>query len=138
MGCNVQCNIFKLYVQFKIIRLSSPAWKVSTVFIPNTGKYGPEKTPYLDTFHAVLPPKIAKSKNIPFVITYYENAEVVVLRFFTKKVFLEIQQNSQENTCASDFIKKGSLAQVFSCECSKILKTHFLTEHFRWLLLKIK
>ena len=22
------------------------------VFGPNTGKYGPEKTPYLDTFHA--------------------------------------------------------------------------------------
>ena len=21
--------------------------------VPNTGKYGPEKTPYLDTFHAV-------------------------------------------------------------------------------------
>ena len=62
---------------------------MSTVFSPNTGKYGPEKTPYLDTFHAVLPPKIAKSKNIPFVITYYENAEVVVLRFFTKKVFSE-------------------------------------------------
>ena len=25
----------------------------SSVFSPNTGKYGPEKTPYLDTFHAV-------------------------------------------------------------------------------------
>ena len=25
-----------------------------TVFSPNTGKYGPEKTPYLDIFHAVL------------------------------------------------------------------------------------
>ena len=24
-----------------------------SVFSPNTGKYGPEKTPYLDTFHAV-------------------------------------------------------------------------------------
>ena len=24
------------------------------VFSSNTGKYGPEKTPYLDTFHAVL------------------------------------------------------------------------------------
>ena len=24
------------------------------VFALNTGKYGPEKTPYLDTFHAVL------------------------------------------------------------------------------------
>ena len=23
------------------------------VFCPNAGKYGPEKTPYLDTFHAV-------------------------------------------------------------------------------------
>ena len=39
------------------------AWKVSKygvisgpyfpVFSPNTGKYGPETTPYLDTFHAV-------------------------------------------------------------------------------------
>ena len=25
------------------------------VFSPNTGKYRPEKTPYLDTFHAVIP-----------------------------------------------------------------------------------
>ena len=24
------------------------------LFSPNTGKYGPEITPYLDTFHAVL------------------------------------------------------------------------------------
>ena len=29
------------------------AWKVSK-YGPNAGKYGPEKTPYLDTFHAVL------------------------------------------------------------------------------------
>ena len=39
------------------------AWKLSNygvlsgpsfhVFSPNTGKYGPEKTLYLDTFHAV-------------------------------------------------------------------------------------
>ena len=25
-----------------------------SVFSPNTGKYGPVKTPYLNTFHAVL------------------------------------------------------------------------------------
>ena len=40
------------------------AWKVSKylvisgsyfpVFSPNTGKYGPEITPYLDSFHAVI------------------------------------------------------------------------------------
>ena len=26
---------------------------VNSVFSPNAGKYGPEKTPYLDTFHTV-------------------------------------------------------------------------------------
>ena len=30
------------------------------VFSPNTGKYGPEITPYLDTFHAVIPLKKGK------------------------------------------------------------------------------
>ena len=53
-----------------------------------------------------------------------------------KKVFLEISQNSQENTCAN-FIKKEALAQVLSCEFSKkFLRTPFFTEHLRWLLLK--
>ena len=42
---------------------TSTAWKVSKygafygpyspTFSPNAGKYGPEKTPYLETFHAV-------------------------------------------------------------------------------------
>ena len=48
--------------------------------------------------------------------------------FCIKKAFLELSQNSQENTCASvfflmklqakacNFIKKETLAQVFSCE----------------------
>ena len=50
------------------------AWKVSQygvssgpyspVSCPNTGKYGPEKTPYLDTFHAVIVPA---SLNIPLL-----------------------------------------------------------------------
>ena len=45
-------------------RITCPAWKASKygvfsgpyfpVFNPNTGKYGPEITPYLDTFHAVM------------------------------------------------------------------------------------
>ena len=48
-----------------------------------------------------------------------------------EKVFLEISQNSQENTCASlffnklhappcNFIRKETLAQVFSCEFYEI------------------
>ena len=41
-----------------------------------------------------------------------------------KKVFLEILQNSQENTCTRAS-KKETLVQVFSCECCEISKTTF-------------
>ena len=30
------------------------------VFSPNTGKYGPEETPYLETFHAMIIPQKMK------------------------------------------------------------------------------
>ena len=56
-------------------------------------------------------------------------------------MFLEISQNSQENICARDsfliklqasvFIKKETLAQVFSSEFCKIFKNIFFTEHLR-------
>ena len=42
-----------------------------------------------------------------------------------KKVFLEILQNSQENSCAKiacNFIKKETLVQVLSCEFYEISK----------------
>ena len=60
---------------------------------------------------------------------------------------LEISQNLRENTCARisfliklqaearNFIKKETLAQVFSCEFCEISKNTFFTEHLRWLLL---
>ena len=60
--------------------------------------------------------------------------EAVTPRCSVKKVFLKISQNSQENTCVSvpfslklqaeacNFIKKETLAQVFSCEFCEILK----------------
>ena len=34
------------------------------IFSPNAGKYGPEKTPYLDTFHAVYIQHFADDANI--------------------------------------------------------------------------
>ena len=68
-----------------------------------------------------------------------------------KKVFLEILQHSQEKICARvsfllklkasgcncNFIKEKTLAQIFSCEFCKLLRTLFLTEHLQWLLLTI-
>ena len=65
------------------------------------------------------------------------NTEVVAWRCSVKKVFLEISENSQENTCAgvfskqswrpqtSNFIKKETLVQVFSCEFSENSKNTF-------------
>ena len=60
-------------------------------------------------------------------------SEAVAQRFSVKKVFLGISQNSQENTCAwvcfliklpetCNFIKKETLAQVFSTELCEISK----------------
>ena len=51
-----------------------------------------------------------------------------------KKVFFEISQNSQENTCArmrSATLFKKTLAQVFSCEFCELSKNVFFKEHLR-------
>ena len=44
-------------------------------------------------------------------------------------MFFKILQNSQKNT--RNFIKKETLAQVFSCEFYEIFKNTFFTEHLR-------
>ena len=65
-------------------------------------------------------------------ILSYQGVKAVVRRCSAKKVFLEIWQNSQENTCirisfliklqakACNFIKKETLTQVFPCEFCEI------------------
>ena len=67
------------------------------------------------------------------------SSQAVVRRCSLKKLFLEISQNSQENTCArvsfliklhglacNLFIKKETLAQVLSVNFVKFLRTPFL------------
>ena len=58
-----------------------------------------------------------------------------------RNVFLQFSQNSQENTCVRvsfliklqasvyNFIKKETLAQLFSCEFCEISKNTFFTGH---------
>ena len=74
-----------------------------------------------------------------FEVTYRSSHQ----RYSVKKVFLEISKNSQENTCARvsfliklqpetcNFIKKETLAQVFSCKFWEISKNTFFAEHLR-------
>ena len=62
--------------------------------------------------------------------------EALVQKCSVKKAFLKILQNSQENTCdrvsflglACNFIKKETLAQVFSCEFCEIVNNTFFIE----------
>ena len=70
-------------------------------------------------------------------------SKVVAQRCSAKKVFLEIFQNSQENTCAqvswpATFLKKRLWHNCFPVNFTKFLRRPFLTEHIRWLLLNFE
>ena len=68
-------------------------------------------------------------------------SEAAIRGVLGKKVFFEISQNSDENTCTRvsfliklqasglQLIKKETLAQVFSCKFCEISKKTFFTEH---------
>ena len=87
---------------------------------------------YFSFFLALVDYSFYKSTIESTVYYYYVTyaSEAVVRRCSVKKAFLEISQNSQENTCARvSFFKKETLAQVFSCDFAKFLTTLFLTEH---------
>ena len=84
----------------------------------------------LDNFRKNVYCEVAISSSLRYI-------EAVAKRCSVKIVFLEISQNSQENTCARvsfiiklqasacNFIKKETLAQVFSCEFCEISKNTF-------------
>ena len=50
-----QIDFFTVRHVSKYLMSKCPMYtKYLSVFSPNAGKYGPEKTPYLDTFHTVF------------------------------------------------------------------------------------
>ena len=73
------------------------------------------------------------------------------LEVFVKKVFLEILENSQEDTCVrvsfliklqtfmrpATLLKKRLWHRCFPVNFAKFIKTRFHTEHLRWLLLTV-
>ena len=73
--------------------------------------------------------------------------EAVAQTCSVKKLFLEISQNSQENTFArvsfliklqappATLLKKRLWHRCFPVNFAKFLRTRFITEHLWWLLL---
>ena len=94
---------------------------------------------------------------ITFMLQLFNNnretmlhAEAIVQSCSVKKVFLEISQNSQENTCArvsfliklqasglspTTLLKKRFWHRCFPVNFVKFLRTLFFTNHLWWLLL---
>ena len=78
---------------------------------------------------------------LPYATTI--QLEVVLRRYSVKKVFLEISQNSQENTCARvsfliklQALKKGLWHRCFTVNFAKFLRTPFLHNTYGRLLLR--
>ena len=67
-----------------------------------------------------------------------EITKAVVRMCSVKTVFLEISQNSQENTCARDsfLIKLQTQHKCFPINIAKFLRTAFFIEHLRKLIFK--
>ena len=79
----------------------------------------------------------------------HSNPEAATQRCPIKKVFLEILENSQENTCVrvsfliklqtvpATLLKRRLWHRCFAVNFAKFLRTPFVTEHLWWLLLLI-
>ena len=76
--------------------------------------------------------------------------DAVTQKCSVRKMFLEISQNSKENTCAivsfliklqasglkpATLLKKRLWHRSFPAKFAKFLRTPFLAEHLEWLLL---
>ena len=78
------------------------------------------------------------SSGCSLFISSFVHVLAVVPRCSVKKVFLEILQNSQENTCARDSFSEILWHRCFPVNFAKFLRTLFFTEHFRWLFLRFR
>ena len=81
--------------------------QIRSFFSPNAGKYGPEKIPYLDTFHAVK----SLARNEKFIST--EASDLVFWRFkSTKNAEFEQELISLEERVDQDRIFTYVLRQT--------------------------
>ena len=122
-------------------------------------RFKPPKTPQLQVFFTLKRALDAKTYRITL---YKYNFQAVARRCSIKKVFREISQNSQENTCArvslliklqgsdlqlyqkrnsgtrpATLLKKRLWHWCFPVNFAKFLRTPFLTKYLWWLLLII-
>ena len=120
------------------------------VIQPEYEKIRTKLTRNTDTFQEVLAPE--KTDILARNLCQKFNLEAVTQRSSLKKVFLVVSPNSQENTCTrvvfffnkvagvrpAILFKKRIWHRCCHVNFTKFLRTRFLTEHLRWLLLSIE
>ena len=85
--------------------------------------------------HGLMKPFFASSSLAFEAVAYAQRCSI-------NRVFVKILQTLHEDTCAKvsflkNFIKKESLAKIFSFKFCEIFKNTFFMEHHRWLFLTV-
>ena len=84
------------------------------VFSPNTGKYGPEKTPYLDTFHAVQIPLIRKNVKKKRIVEDLDN--FIKRKLSADKKYICGIFTSWKSAILTKVDKKASNVEICKCK----------------------
>ena len=90
------------------------------IFNPNTGKYGPEKTQYLDTFHAVLVSVLTDVDKQYFCVMLMRNTRVKYftaqeMKIFIKDFFSKCNQILKKLRIWPHLLKKSSMENFIFC-----------------------
>ena len=68
ISCILIEKAVEVYTVWKVCKYAVISGPYFPVFSPNTGKYGPEITAYLDTFHAEITVKISYTLLLNFAV----------------------------------------------------------------------
>ena len=105
-----QFNEHFSHFQFKAVFLKKvQIWSFFwSVFSPTAGKYGPEKTPYLETFHAV-------ADFLSYCSSQYPESENIYTLTTLNKTYKNHEKNNASQTCQDE----SGLLKVLNTEDKK-------------------
>ena len=121
-------RFFRLKMRIQFITDTQTAWKKSKygvfsgpyfpVFSPNTRKYGPKKTPYLDTFYVVsgkaIPCNLAQDLHDVHKILKQINSH----KFECVKVSSFCRERYQFNSKSIFFLKNQAILKTSTVHCA--------------------